>query len=66
MFVTLEGPEGSGKTTLCARLEHMLVKKGHQVICVREPGGTVIGQQVRDVLLAQRNTAILPETENQL
>ena len=32
MFVTLEGPEGSGKTTLCARLEHMLVKKGHQVI----------------------------------
>ena len=63
MFVTLEGPEGSGKTTLCARLEHMLVKKGHQVICVREPGGTVIGQQVTDVLLDQRNTGMLPETE---
>ena len=63
MFITLEGPEGSGKTTLCARLEHMLVKKGHQVICVREPGGTVIGQQVRDVLLDQRNTGMLPETE---
>ena len=63
MFVTLEGPEGSGKTTLCARLEHMLADKGYEVVCVREPGGTVIGQQVRDVLLDQGNTGMLPETE---
>ncbi|MBS61216.1 MAG: dTMP kinase [Anaerolineaceae bacterium] len=63
MFVTLEGPEGSGKTTLCVRLERMLVNKGYEVFCVREPGGTVIGQQVRDILLDQDNTSMLPETE---
>ena len=63
MFITLEGPEGSGKTTLCVRLERMLTNKGYDVICVREPGGTVIGQQVRDVLLDQGNTGMLPETE---
>jgi dTMP kinase len=63
MFVTLEGPEGSGKTTLSGRLERMLTNKGYDVICVREPGGTVIGQQVRDVLLDQGNTGMLPETE---
>ena len=63
MFVTLEGPEGSGKTTLCTRLELFLVGKGHDVVCVREPGGTLIGQEVRDILLDQGNTAMVPQTE---
>jgi dTMP kinase len=63
LFVTLEGPEGSGKTTLCARLELFLVGKGHDVVCVREPGGTLIGQEVRDILLDQGNTAMVPQTE---
>jgi len=63
LFVTLEGPEGSGKTTLCTRLELFLVAKGHDVVCVREPGGTLIGQEVRDILLDQGNTAMVPQTE---
>ena len=41
----------------------MLTNKGYDVVCVREPGGTVIGQQVRGVLLDQGNTGMLPETE---
>jgi len=45
------------------RLERMLTNKGYDVVCVREPGGTVIGQQVRDVLLDQGNTGMLPEAE---
>jgi len=63
LFITLEGPEGSGKTTLCTRLELFLVGKGHDVVCVREPGGTLIGQEVRDILLDQGNTAMVPQTE---
>ena len=63
MFITLEGPEGSGKTTLCTRLELFLVGKGHDVVSVREPGGTLIGQEVRDILLNQGNTAMVPQAE---
>lgn len=63
MFITLEGPEGSGKTTLCTRLELLLASKGHDVISVREPGGTLIGQKVRDVLLDQENIGMVPQAE---
>ena len=63
MFITLEGPEGSGKTTLCKRLELLLASKGHDVVSVREPGGTFIGQKVRDVLLDQENTGMVPQAE---
>jgi dTMP kinase len=63
VFITLEGPEGSGKTTLCTRLELLLASKGHDVVSVREPGGTLIGQKVRDVLLDQANTGMFPQAE---
>lgn len=63
MFITLEGPEGSGKTTLCERLELLLTSKGYDMVCVREPGGTLIGQQVRDILLDQGNTGMAPQAE---
>ena len=63
MFITLEGPEGSGKTTLCTRLELLLASKGHDVISIREPGGTLIGQKVRDVLLDQENIGMVPQAE---
>tara|TARA_B100001964_G_scaffold57413_1_gene64931 strand:+ start:349 stop:972 length:624 start_codon:yes stop_codon:yes gene_type:complete len=63
LFITLEGPEGSGKTTQCQRLEQHLSGKGYDVLRTREPGGTPIGQQVRGVLLDQNNCAMTPEAE---
>ena len=63
MFVTLEGTEGSGKTTQCQMLRQHLVEKGHDVLLTREPGGTKIGQQVREVLFDQRNHDMTPEAE---
>jgi dTMP kinase len=50
-FVSLEGVEGSGKTTQAARLEEALRGEGVQVIAVREPGGTQLGETVRSVVL---------------
>jgi dTMP kinase len=63
MFITFEGPEGSGKTTQVARLAEFLEARGYQVLKTREPGGTGIGDQVRDILLDRGNTAMLPRTE---
>lgn len=63
LFVTFEGPEGSGKTTQCKLLEQHLVGQGYNVLLTREPGGTSIGQQVRGVLLDQNNSTMTPETE---
>lgn len=51
MFITLEGPEGSGKTTQAQRLVAWLRDSGRQVLAVREPGGTSIGDAVRRILL---------------
>ena len=63
LFVTFEGPEGSGKTTLCTKLKSFLTNEGYDVVLVREPGGTEIGDQVRRVLLDQDNTSMYPEAE---
>ena len=63
LFITFEGPEGSGKTTQCQLLEHHLVEHGYDVLCTREPGGTPIGKQVRAVLFDQNNSAMTPEAE---
>lgn len=63
LFLTLEGPEGSGKTTQLRRLHGALAEAGRQVICTREPGGTPIGEQIRSVLHDLRNDAMLPLTE---
>lgn len=51
-FITIEGPEGAGKTTQAARLETWLRDAGIQVIRTREPGGTTLGEQLRDLLLS--------------
>jgi dTMP kinase len=51
-FITIEGPEGAGKTTQAARLEAHLRTVGIAVIRTREPGGTVLGERIRDLLLA--------------
>lgn len=50
-FITLEGPEGSGKTTQAQRLEGALREAGVPVLYTREPGGTVIGDRIRQLLL---------------
>ena len=63
MFITFEGPEGSGKTSQIPILRDYLVESGFRVFCTREPGGTSIGNQVREVLLANRNSEMHPRTE---
>lgn len=63
LFITFEGPEGSGKTTQMELLSGYLEEKGHSVLATREPGGTSIGNQVRAILLDPRNTEMLPASE---
>ena len=63
MFITFEGPEGCGKTTQLPQLAAFLTAAGHEVVLTREPGGTPIGDQVRQVLLTTENTTMLPRTE---
>lgn len=61
MFITLEGTEGSGKTTQ-ARLMNEALQQ-HNLLFVREPGGTLIGDQIRSVIHDLDNTAMHPRTE---
>jgi dTMP kinase len=63
LFVTFEGPEGSGKTTQIRLLHEALTARGLVAVCTREPGGTPIGEQIRDALHALKNEAMLPGTE---
>lgn len=63
MFITLEGPEGSGKTSQLNVLRDFLLEAGYPVTCTREPGGTSIGDQIREVLLSKTNTEMHPRTE---
>jgi len=51
MFITFEGPDGSGKTTQAALLAGWLREQGHEVVATREPGGTPLGEAIRDVVL---------------
>jgi dTMP kinase len=66
MFITLEGPEGSGKTSHIPSLVEFLREKGYTVFPTREPGGTSIGEQVREVLHSLKNTEMHPRTETLL
>lgn len=63
MFITFEGPEGSGKSTQLPRLAQFLEDSGLQVVKTREPGGTKIGDQIREVLVRMDNTELHPRTE---
>lgn len=62
-FVTLEGGEGSGKSTQLKLLEDYLSKDGYDVIFTREPGGTPISEEIRKILLGGENTEMCDETE---
>jgi dTMP kinase len=66
MFITLEGPEGSGKTSHIPHLVQHLREKGHTVFPTREPGGTSIGEQIREVLHNLKNAEMNPRTETLL
>jgi dTMP kinase len=59
-FITIEGPEGGGKTTVADRLRAHLEANGRRVIAAREPGGTWLGERVRDVLLARTAAGAAP------
>lgn len=63
MFITLEGPEGSGKTTQMTPLAAALRAAGYDVLTLREPGGTSISEQVRAILMNLENTAMHARTE---
>lgn len=63
MFITLEGPEGSGKTTAVEYAVKALEEKGYQIVRTREPGGTPIAEQIRNVILDKANTNMDPRTE---
>lgn len=63
MFITLEGPEGSGKTTAVEAAVKALEAKGYKIVRTREPGGTPISEQIRNVILDKENTAMDPRTE---
>lgn len=63
LFVTFEGPEGSGKTVQSQGLYEYLEGQGLPVLLTREPGGTSIGDQIRGVLLSPENVEMLPEAE---
>lgn len=63
MFISFEGPEGSGKTSQVAQLVAYLQEEGYAVLATREPGGTFIGDQIRDVLSNLDNTSMRPRTE---
>ena len=51
-FITLEGPEGAGKTLMAERLAEVLRARGREVRLTREPGGTTLGEQIRSLVLA--------------
>ncbi|MFD3158635.1 dTMP kinase [Haloimpatiens sp. FM7330] len=56
LLITLEGPDGSGKTTQIQLLEEYLKQKGFEIIKTREPGGTPISEKIRNIILDNRNT----------
>jgi dTMP kinase len=63
VFVAIEGPDGSGKTTVANRLAAALRAAGADVVFTREPGGTALGERIRDLLLNSDGDAMAAETE---
>ena len=66
MFITIEGPDGSGKTLQVSPLSDYLIQQGYPVLITREPGGTPIGDQIRRILADLKNTGMNPRTETLL
>lgn len=62
-LITLEGGEGSGKTTILKLMADILEQQEHQIVCTREPGGIEIAEQIRQVILDRNNSSMDPRTE---
>lgn len=65
-FITFEGGDGSGKSTQIKRLQNYLEEKGYKVLLTREPGGTNISEQIREIILDSNNTEMDDITETLL
>lgn len=63
LFIVIEGPDGSGKTTQINLLEQYLKEAGYECLITREPGGTVIGEEVRELILNPEYKEMSPVTE---
>ena len=63
IFITFEGPEGSGKSTVIKEVYEDLIKQGFEVVLTREPGGNVISEEIREMILDPKNTAMDDRTE---
>ena len=63
MFITLEGPDGSGKSSQVPILAEAIRQAGYDLVVTREPGGTEIGDQVRQIIMDLKNTGMFPHTE---
>lgn len=63
MFIAIEGADGTGKTTQVDRLCRWLEREGHNVVRCRDPGGTALGETVRDILLHKQTISVDPRTE---
>ena len=63
MFITVEGPEGSGKSSACKRIYEELLHRGYDVILTREPGGIPIAESIREIILNKKNTEMDARTE---
>ncbi|HJR75032.1 MAG TPA: dTMP kinase [Luteimonas sp.] len=62
-FITLEGGEGAGKSTVIAALRDALEAAGEDVVCTREPGGTPLAEEIRGLLLDPQHEAAVPQAE---
>ena len=63
LFIVMEGPDGSGKTTQINLLKEYLVEAGYECLITREPGGTVIGEEIRQLILNPEHKEMSPVTE---
>ena len=63
LFITFEGIDGCGKSTQFELLKDHVQKEGKDILVVREPGGTVIGEKIREILLNKKNDSMVPMAE---
>ena len=63
MFITFEGPDGSGKSTIIKKVYEKLINDGFDIVLTREPGGTPIAEKIRDIILDNSNVTLDARTE---